>query len=201
MLSVIVSFVILFIIEHGPLQMFGPLVEVYNYLALEKIYRMLIPGIRAPADLWGQTIISQRGGHGHPRNYPPPPPIPATPLCAGIQFKSCDKRFGVSVLHVVNASELNLYRKATLQKGNLVPRAFPLKKNEGKSPGDKVDRKDRRVVILYKSINWRTGWAFEVQGTVPVVLPRNSTWPGRRAVPTTTISSTSKPSLSRRKQQ
>ena len=172
--------------------MFGPLVEVYNYLALEKIYRMLIPGIRGLADLWGQTIISQRGGHGHPRNYPPPPPIPATPLCVGIHFKSCDKRFGVSVLHVVNASELILNRKATLQKANLVARAFPLK-NEGKSPGDKVDRKDRRAVILYKSINWRTGWAFEVQGTVPRVLPCNSTWPGRRAVVPTTISSTSKP--------
>ena len=146
------------------------------------------------------NYFTKRGSRA-PQKLPPPPPIPATPLCAGIQFKSCDKRFGVSVLLVVNASELNLYRKATLQKGNLVPRAFPLKKNEGESPGDKVDRKDRRVVILYKSINWRTGWAFEVQGTVPVVLPRNSTWPGRRAVPTTTISSTSKPSLSRRKQQ
>ena len=92
---------------------------------------MLIPRIRAflPADLRRQTIISQRGGHGHPRNLPPPPPpTPATPLCAGIQFKSCDKRFGVSVVHAVNASELNLYRKATLQKGNLVPRAFPSKK-------------------------------------------------------------------------
>ena len=138
MLSVIVSFVFLFIIEHGPLQMFGPLAEVYNYLALEKIYRMLIPGIRAPADLWGQTIISQRGGRGHLRNYPP---IPATPLCAGIQFKSCDKRFGVSVLHVVNASELNLYRKATLQKSNLVPRAFPLKKMKGKALGTRLIEK------------------------------------------------------------
>ena len=83
MLSVIVSFVILFIIEHGPLQMFGPLVEVYNYLALEKIYRMLIPGIRAPADLWGQTIISQRGGHRYPINSPPPPPHNSSyaPVC------------------------------------------------------------------------------------------------------------------------
>ena len=63
------SFVILFIIEHGPLQMFGPLVEVYYCLVLEKIYRMLIPRIPAfsLADLWGQTILSQRGGHGHPR--------------------------------------------------------------------------------------------------------------------------------------
>ena len=122
--------------------MFGPLAEVYNYLALEKIYRMLIPGIRAPADLWGQTIISQSGGRGHLRNYPPPPPIPATPLCAGIQFKSCDKRFGVSVLLVVNASELNLYRKATLQKGNLVPRAFPLKKKmKGKALGTRLIEK------------------------------------------------------------
>ena len=119
------SLVILFIIEHGPLQMFGPLVEVYYCVALEKIYRMLIPRIRAfsLADLWGQTILSQRGGHGHPRT-----PAPATPLCAEIQFESCDKRFGVSVLHAVNASELNLYRKAMLQKGNLVPRAFPLKR-------------------------------------------------------------------------
>ena len=93
MLSVIVSFVILFIIEHGPLQMFGPLVEVYNYLALEKIYRMLIPGIRAPADLWGQTIISQRGGHGHPRNYPPPPQS---------QLRPCVQEFSLKV--VTNAS-------------------------------------------------------------------------------------------------
>ena len=112
--------------------MCAPLVEVYSYLALEKIYRMLIPRMRAfsPADLWGQTTISQRGSHGHPRLPPlPPPPQPqATPLCARIQFKSCEKRFGVSVLHTVNASELNLYRKATLQKGKLVPRAFPLKK-------------------------------------------------------------------------
>ena len=52
-----------------------PLVEVYNYLALEKIYRMVIPRMRAfsPADLWGQTIISQRGGHGPLRFLPPPP--------------------------------------------------------------------------------------------------------------------------------
>ena len=67
------SFVILFIIEHGPLQMFGSRVEVYYCLALEKIYRMLIPRIRAfsLADLWGQTILSQRGGHGHPRTPHP----------------------------------------------------------------------------------------------------------------------------------
>ena len=115
------------------MQMFGPLVEEYNHLAPEKIYRLLIPRIRAlsPADLWGQTIISQSGAHGHPRNPPPPPstpPTPVTPLCAGIQFKSCGKRFGVSVLHAVNASELSLCRKATLQKGHLVRRAFPLKK-------------------------------------------------------------------------
>ena len=34
------------------MQMFGPLVEEYNYLAPEKIYRLLIPRIRAfsPAD-------------------------------------------------------------------------------------------------------------------------------------------------------
>ena len=67
------SFVILFIIEQGPLQIFGPLVELYYCLALEKIYRMLIPRIRAfsLADLWGQTILSQRGGHGHPRTPHP----------------------------------------------------------------------------------------------------------------------------------
>ena len=94
MLSVIVSFVILFIIEHGPLQMFGPLVEVYNYLALEKIYRMLIPGIRAPAVLWRKTIISQRGGNGHPRNYPPPPPQS--------QLRPCVQEFSLKV--VTNAS-------------------------------------------------------------------------------------------------
>ena len=58
----------------------------------------------------------------------PEPPTPAAPLCAEIQFESCEKRFGVSVLHAVNESELNLYRKAMLQKGNLVPRAFPLKR-------------------------------------------------------------------------
>ena len=53
--------------EHVPLQMLGPVNGVSNYLALEKIYCMLILWIRVfwPPELWGhKTIISQRGGGG-----------------------------------------------------------------------------------------------------------------------------------------
>ena len=65
----------------------------------------------------------------------------------------------------------------------------------------KVDKKDRRVVILYTSINWRTGWATEGEGIVPLVHPSNSSWPGRRAPTTTTSTSPPWFTLSRRKQQ
>ena len=87
------------------MQMFGPLVEEYNHLAPEKIYRLLIPRIRAfsPADLWGQTIISQRGAHGHPRNPPPPPP-PLQP-----QLRPCVQEFSLKV--VANASGYLYYMR------------------------------------------------------------------------------------------
>ena len=51
--------------EQVPLQMLGPVNGVSNYLALEKIYCMLILWIRVfwPPELQGhKTIISQRGG-------------------------------------------------------------------------------------------------------------------------------------------
>ena len=68
------------------MQMFGPLVEEYNHLAPEKIYRLLIPRIRAfsPADLWGQTIISQREAHRHPRTPLPPRLRPSNPSYAPV---------------------------------------------------------------------------------------------------------------------
>ena len=72
--------------EHVPLQMLGPVNGVRNYLALEKIYCMLILWIRVfwPPELQGhKTIISQRGGggHGHPRVTPLANP------CRGGQLK------------------------------------------------------------------------------------------------------------------
>ena len=46
---------------HGPLQMFGPANGVYNYLALGKIYGMLIPRIRAfsPLKLLGLVCLKK----------------------------------------------------------------------------------------------------------------------------------------------
>ena len=92
------SFVILFIIEHGPLQIFGPLVEVYYCLALEKIYRMLIPRIRAfsLADLWGQTIFFTKRGSRAPQNPPP-------------QLRPCVQKFSSKV--VTNASGYLYYMR------------------------------------------------------------------------------------------
>ena len=49
--------------EHGLLQMFGPANGVGNYLALEKIYCMLILRIRAfsPPELQGQKNYLKKG--------------------------------------------------------------------------------------------------------------------------------------------
>ena len=52
--------------------MFGPANGVGNYLALEKIYCMLVLRILAfsPPELWRQKKLSRKGegrGHGHPR--------------------------------------------------------------------------------------------------------------------------------------
>ena len=59
--------------------MFGPANGVANYLALGKIYCMLILRIRAfsPPELQGQKKLSQKGdggGHGHPRTPLATPP-------------------------------------------------------------------------------------------------------------------------------
>ena len=126
------SFVILFIIEQGPLQILGPLVELYYCLALEKIYRMLIPRIRAfsLADLWGQTILSQRAGHGHPRT-----PHPSyAPVCRNSVRKLWQTLWGICI--TCGKREW----VESLQEGNVTetqprPQGFSLKKMKGKALG------------------------------------------------------------------
>ena len=68
--------------EHGPLQLLGPASGVSNYLALEKIYCMLILQIHAfwPSELSGpKTILLSHKGKGGGVAGTPGPPLP-TPL-------------------------------------------------------------------------------------------------------------------------